>query len=119
MIWFLRALFAVVLASMLWVTSWASFQCPLFAVPREETRNVARLFDIAKADTAGYEAYAEKMARLCGSGRPNCGMLSRRSNGTKMARHSPMAAIWGAHKAPSCSFNPPRNSMQAPTRSMQ
>jgi hypothetical protein len=35
MIWFLRLLFAVVLASMLGVTSWASLQCPLFAVPRE------------------------------------------------------------------------------------
>lgn len=48
----------------------------IFAVPSEETRNVARLFDIAKADTAGFEAYAEKMARLCGSGRPNCRMLT-------------------------------------------
>lgn len=35
MIWFLRILFAGVLVSMLWVTSWASWQCPLFAVPRE------------------------------------------------------------------------------------
>lgn len=48
----------------------------IFAVPREEARNVARLFDVAKADTAGFEAYAEKMAGLCGSGRPNCGMLT-------------------------------------------
>lgn len=35
MIWFLRALFGVVLASMLSVTVWAGLQCPLFAVPRE------------------------------------------------------------------------------------
>lgn len=35
MILFLRALFIIVLASMLGVTTWASFQCPLFAVPRE------------------------------------------------------------------------------------
>ena len=35
MIWFLRVLFGVVVASMLWVTTWASFRCPLFAVPRE------------------------------------------------------------------------------------
>jgi predicted permease len=35
MILFLRCLFLLVLASMLAVTSWASFQCPLFAVPRE------------------------------------------------------------------------------------
>jgi hypothetical protein len=34
MITFLRVLFAVVLASMLAVTTWASLQCPLFAVPR-------------------------------------------------------------------------------------
>lgn len=47
----------------------------IFSVPREETKNVARLFDLAKRDTAGFEAYAEKLARLCGSGRPNCAML--------------------------------------------
>jgi hypothetical protein len=35
MIWSLRILFAVVLASMLGITSWASLQCPLFAVPRD------------------------------------------------------------------------------------
>jgi len=34
MIWFLRVLFLVILGSMLWVTGWASLQCPLFAVPR-------------------------------------------------------------------------------------
>lgn len=48
----------------------------LFAVPPKEARNVARLFDLAKADVAGFETYAEKMATLCGSGRPNCGMLT-------------------------------------------
>ncbi len=35
MLLFLRALFLVVLASMLWVTTWASLRCPLFAVPRD------------------------------------------------------------------------------------
>ena len=48
MILFLRALFLVVLASMLWVTSWASLQCPLFAVPREVFTHpwfIATLFD--------------------------------------------------------------------------
>ena len=35
MLLFLRALFLVVIASMLWVTSWASAQSPLFAIPRE------------------------------------------------------------------------------------
>jgi hypothetical protein len=34
MITFLRGLFLVILAAMLWVTTWASLQCPLFAVPR-------------------------------------------------------------------------------------
>ena len=34
MIILLRALFLTILGSMLWVTTWASLQCPLFAVPR-------------------------------------------------------------------------------------
>ena len=34
MISFLRGLFLVILAAMLAVTTWASLQCPLFAVPR-------------------------------------------------------------------------------------
>jgi hypothetical protein len=34
MITFLRALFVVILASMLAVTTWAGLQCPLFGVPR-------------------------------------------------------------------------------------
>ena len=48
MILFLRGLFLVVLASMLWVTSWASLQCPLFAVPRDVLSHpwfIATLFD--------------------------------------------------------------------------
>ena len=44
----------------------------IFSVLREETRNVARLYDIAKADVAGFEVYARRMATLCGSGKPNC-----------------------------------------------
>lgn len=47
----------------------------IFIVPRDQTRNVARLFDLAKRDVAGFEAYAEKISRLCGSGRPNCRLL--------------------------------------------
>lgn len=35
MILLLRSLFVVVIVSMLWVTSWASYRCPLFAVPDE------------------------------------------------------------------------------------
>ena len=48
MILFLRGLFIVVLASMLWVTSWASLQCALFAIPREVYAHpwfIATLFD--------------------------------------------------------------------------
>jgi hypothetical protein len=48
MILFLRGLFLVVLASMLAVTSWASLQCPLFAVPRDVLAHpwfIATLFD--------------------------------------------------------------------------
>jgi DnaJ like chaperone protein len=48
----------------------------IFAVPASEARNVSRLYDLAKQDIAGYEAYAERMARLCGSGRENCAMLT-------------------------------------------
>jgi len=48
----------------------------IFVVPVEERRNVSRLYELAKADVAGFEVYAERMARLCGSGRPNCGMLT-------------------------------------------
>jgi hypothetical protein len=48
MILFLRGLFLVVLASMLWVTTWASLRCPLFGVPREVYAHpwfIATLFD--------------------------------------------------------------------------
>ncbi|MDB6126944.1 MAG: hypothetical protein JWM35_840 [Verrucomicrobia bacterium] len=48
MILFLRGLFIVVIASMLWVTSWASMQCPLFAIPREVYGHpwfIATMFD--------------------------------------------------------------------------
>lgn len=37
----------------------------VFAVPPTEARNVARLYDLAKSDVAGFEAYAQRMARLC------------------------------------------------------
>jgi len=47
----------------------------IFEVPRDQVRNVARLYDLAKQDVAGFEAYAGQMARLCGSGHANCRML--------------------------------------------
>jgi hypothetical protein len=48
MILFLRLLFALVLVSMLGVTTWASLECPLFAVPRDVFGHpwfIATLFD--------------------------------------------------------------------------
>ncbi len=47
----------------------------IFDVPRNQTRNVARLYDLAKRDVAGFETYAQRMAQLCGSGHSNCMML--------------------------------------------
>lgn len=44
----LRALFVVILGSMIWVTTWAGIQCPLFAVPRAVATHpwfIATLFD--------------------------------------------------------------------------
>lgn len=38
----------------------------LFEIPQAERTNVARLFDLAKQDTAGFEAYAARIARLYG-----------------------------------------------------
>jgi hypothetical protein len=49
MIWFLRLLFAIVIASMLWVTSWASLHQPLSEFARSATFRepwvIATLFD--------------------------------------------------------------------------
>ena len=48
MILFLRGLFVVIIASMLWVTSWAGMQCPLFAIPHDVVTHpwfIATLFD--------------------------------------------------------------------------
>jgi hypothetical protein len=48
MILFLRGLFIVIIASMLWVTSWASMHCPLFAIPHDVIAHpwfIATLFD--------------------------------------------------------------------------
>ena len=48
MLWFLRLLFLTVLGSMLWVTTWASLQQSILAIPREVFTNpwfIATLFD--------------------------------------------------------------------------
>lgn len=47
----------------------------IFAFPPEEAEHVAKLYNLAKQDVAGFEAYAHKMANLCGSGEHNCAML--------------------------------------------
>ncbi len=47
----------------------------IFPVPASERRNVERLYNLAKEDVAGFEAYAERMAGLCGSGKANCAIL--------------------------------------------
>ena len=47
----------------------------IFHIPEGEERNVSRLFDLAKQDTAGFEAYAQQIETLCGSGEGNCPAL--------------------------------------------
>lgn len=47
----------------------------LFDIPDSEARNVARLYNLAKQDIAGFESYAAKMAELCGTGEENCQVL--------------------------------------------
>lgn len=57
MIIFLRALFIVILASMLGVTTWASLHTPLFAIPREVVSHpwfIATLVDAYWAFIAFY-----------------------------------------------------------------
>lgn len=47
----------------------------LVEFPQNEAENVARLYNLAKQDVAGYEAYAQRVAGMCGSGVENCAML--------------------------------------------
>ena len=67
MIWFLRVLFAVVIASMLAVTSWASMHTPVFAIPRAVFTHpwfIATLFDAYWAFVAFYVWVAWKEQSL-------------------------------------------------------
>jgi DnaJ like chaperone protein len=47
----------------------------VFDYPESEAKNVARLYNLAKRDVAGYEAYAVKLSGLCSSGKANCPVL--------------------------------------------
>ncbi len=40
----------------------------IFAVPEKERSHVARLYDLAKKDVAGFESYARQLAGLCRAG---------------------------------------------------
>ena len=47
----------------------------LFDIPADERRNVARVYDIAKTDVAGFEGYAMQLAALCDGDEANCPLL--------------------------------------------
>ena len=47
----------------------------IFEVPADERRNVARVYDLAKGDVAGFEGYAMQLAGLCEDGRAGCVVL--------------------------------------------
>ena len=48
----------------------------IFTIPPEEVRNVFRLYDLARQDTAGFELYAERMRQLCTEGEQPCALLT-------------------------------------------
>ncbi len=47
----------------------------IFKFPDDQAQNVARLYNLARQDVAGYEAYAEKLSSLCMSCEQNCPVL--------------------------------------------
>ena len=42
----------------------------VFSIPPHEVKNVSRVFNLAKKDVAGYDAYARQLAELFGPGSP-------------------------------------------------
>ncbi|MER0238258.1 DnaJ family molecular chaperone [Fulvimarina sp. MAC8] len=48
----------------------------ILEIPPEETRNVFRLYDIAKQDTAGYEHYARRLREFCSGGSDECPLMT-------------------------------------------
>ena len=47
----------------------------IFEIPSSESRNVARLYNLAKRDVAGYRVYAERLATLCVADEPGCPIM--------------------------------------------
>ncbi|MBB4569163.1 MULTISPECIES: J domain-containing protein [Rhizobium] len=47
----------------------------IFEFPQDQAKNVARLYNLARQDVAGYEAYAEKLSSLCVTCAKNCPVL--------------------------------------------
>ncbi|KAA0701193.1 molecular chaperone DjiA [Neorhizobium sp. P12A] len=47
----------------------------IFEFPPDQAKNVARLYNLARQDVAGYEAYAEKLSSLCVTCAKNCPVL--------------------------------------------
>ena len=47
----------------------------IFEIPDGERHNVARLYNIAKEDVAGFEGYAMQLARLCDASEEDCPLM--------------------------------------------
>lgn len=47
----------------------------IFDIPDDERRNVARLYDLAKEDVAGFEGYAAQLAQMCDAAQQDCPLM--------------------------------------------
>ena len=47
----------------------------IFEFPPDQGKNVARLYNLARQDVAGYETYAERLSTLCVTCSKNCPVL--------------------------------------------